>query len=238
MRGTAILRAGGPPGELAARFGEYDAMLGRLLGLDDAVTYDAEAGQLPARPGDHHAYIITGSPAGVYDDLPWIAPLKDFLRVSKGRTKLVGICFGHQLMAEAFGGRVEKSERGWGVGLHTYRLKASEPWLDNGTDEIAVPASHQDQVVVQPPCTTILAASAFTPYAALAYDDQPALSFQFHPEFEPAFAKALIEARLERLPDPEAALASLDRPNDSLWVAGWIRRFLEAGAAVRSKQPR
>jgi GMP synthase-like glutamine amidotransferase len=165
----------------------------------------------------------------VYDDLPWIAPLKDFLRAAKGKAKLVGICFGHQIIAEAFGGRVEKSERGWGVGLQTLELCGAAPFV-GPEREVSVPASHQDQIVVQPPATRVIAASAFSPFGVLAYADQPALSMQFHPEFSPEFAKALIGCRREKLPEPDAAAASLDRPNDRDVVAGWIRRFLKAEA--------
>jgi GMP synthase-like glutamine amidotransferase len=92
---------------------------------------------------------------------------------------------------------------------------------------IDIPVSHQDQIVVQPPHSHILASSAFSPYGMLAYEDQPAISMQFHPEFEPDFARALIESRRDRLPDPDAALASLDAPDDRRRVAGWIRNFLE-----------
>ena len=129
--------------------------------------------------------------------------------------------------AEAFGGHVEKVAKGWGVGLQTYPIVQREPWMD-AARAIAVPASHQDQVVLQPPRTDVIASSIFTPYAALAWRDQPAISFQFHPEFEPDYAKALIEIRRDRLPDPDAAITSLDRPNDNARVGGWIRRFLAA----------
>jgi GMP synthase-like glutamine amidotransferase len=224
----AILETGKPPAALIPRFGTYPAMFADLLGpAFAAVTYDVEAGALPERPDAHNAYLITGSPAGVYDPIPWIEPLKDFLRAARGKAKLVGICFGHQIMAEAFGGRAEKSDRGWGVGLHDYRLCHHEPWMDD-VAALSVPVSHQDQVVVQPPETTVLAASVFTPFAMLAWRDQPAVSMQFHPEFDPAYAKALIEARRDRLPAPDAALASLDQPNDRARVGEWIRRFLAA----------
>ena len=83
---------------------------------------------------------------------------------------------------------------------------------------VSVPASHQDQVVQQPPDTDIIASSIFTPYAGLAWRDRRAISFQFHPEFEPDYARALIESRRERLPDPDTAIASLDRPNDNARV--------------------
>ncbi|MFN3388241.1 MAG: type 1 glutamine amidotransferase [Allosphingosinicella sp.] len=221
----AILETGKPPAQLIPRFGAYPAMFARLLGPDSqTVAYDVEAGELP-EPGAHRAALVTGSPAGVYDNLPWIAPLEAWLRAAKGRIRLVGVCFGHQIMAQAFGGRVEKSERGWGVGLQTYEVRRPAAFMD-GEEKVAIPVSHQDQIVVQPPATDILAASAFSPYGVLGYGGQPALSMQFHPEFEPDFARALIEARRDRLPDPDAAIASLAGPDDRARVAGWIRRFL------------
>lgn len=224
----AILETGTPPAPLDARFGRYPEMFSRLLGGDlPCKSYDVAAGELPGDPADHEAYLITGSAAGVYEPLPWIDPLQAFLRAAKGRAKLVGICFGHQLLAETFGGHVEKVEKGWGVGLHTYPIVKREAWMDDAVS-VSIPASHQDQVVVQPPATDILASSVFTPYAALAWTDQPAVSFQFHPEFSPDYAKALIELRRDRLPDPDAAITSLDRPNDNARVGEWIRHFLLA----------
>lgn len=223
----AILETGRPPGDLVRRFGDYPAMMTRMLdGEFEIDTFDVAAGEFPADPSDYEAYLVTGSPAGVYDPLPWIEPLKQFLR-DAGDRKLVGICFGHQIMAEAFGGQVEKSDKGWGIGLQHYEIDRVEPWMDEMAS-IDVPASHQDQVVAQPPHTEVIASSPFTPFAALAWTDRPAISVQFHPEFDPDYAKALIEARREKMPDADRAIASLDRPNDNARIADWIRRFLTA----------
>jgi len=223
----AILETGRPPGDLVRRFGDYPAMMTRMLGGEFEIdTFDVAAGQFPADPSDYEAYLVTGSPAGVYDPLPWIEPLKQFLR-DAGDRKLVGICFGHQIMAEAFGGHVEKSDKGWGIGLQHYEIDRVEPWMDEMAS-IDVPASHQDQVVAQPPHTKVIASSPFTPFAALAWTDRPAISVQFHPEFDLDYAKALIEARREKMPDADRAIASLDRPNDNARIADWIRRFLTA----------
>jgi GMP synthase-like glutamine amidotransferase len=224
-----LLVTGAPPAALQPRFGDYPAMFRALLGEEHAYTgYAVAAGELPADPAAHEAYAITGSACGVYDGDPWITEAMTFLNRAKGRAKLVGICFGHQLMAQAFGGQVEKSAKGWGVGLHTYTVEKHAAWMDEART-IAIPVSHQDQVVELPPAAEVLAGSDFTPNGVLAYRDQPAISFQCHPEFEPAYAKALIENRRGvRYPEAmaEAALASLDAPNDRARVAGWIRRFL------------
>jgi GMP synthase-like glutamine amidotransferase len=225
----AILETGAPPEDLKARYCDYPAMFRALLAGEGRSfeTYDVTAGQFPPQ-ADFYALIITGSPAGAYEPLPWIEPLKAFLRASKGKP-MVGVCFGHQIMAEAFGGKVEKSAKGFAVGLHHYTVLEREPWMDAAV-AFAIPASHQDQVVVQPANTRVIAASDFTPFAALAYTDQPAISFQGHPEFDPKFAEALIENRRgTRLTQDQAdaGVDSLEQPNDRQMVGRWILRFLD-----------
>lgn len=224
-----ILEAGITPKSLLERYGRYDAMMVRLLGPGyKTTTYDVMGRSFPDQVDAHDGYIITGSSAGVYDQLPWIGPLKDFLRQVDGQAKLVGICFGHQIMADAFGGRVEKSEKGWGLGLQTYAVHNEAPWMD-GAASVSIPVSHQDQVIEPPASAKVLGGNAFTPYGILSYADRDAISFQFHPEFDNGFAGELVELRRPHI-EPEAAdaaLASLQRPSDAARVAGWIRRFLQ-----------
>jgi len=113
---------------LQAEWGTYADMVRTMLGQDrDYRVYDVQAGELPTDPGECNAYVITGSSARVYDDLPWIAPLLEIIRQIRGRAKLVGICFGHQAVAEAFGGEVIKSPRGWGLGIHRYEIVGPPP---------------------------------------------------------------------------------------------------------------
>jgi GMP synthase-like glutamine amidotransferase len=220
----AVLETGVPPEPLMEEFGSYPDMFADLLGSGyDLETFDVTAGDLPD-PAAHGAYMITGSPAGAYEPLPWIAPLMQFIRSARD-SKMIGVCFGHQVMAQALGGEVIKSPKGWAAGLNRYQVLRPQPWT-NGERKVAIPASHQDQVVVQPPNTAVVAASDFTPFAALAWEDRPAISFQFHPEFSPAYAKALIEKRYDKVNTPDAAIASLDSPNDNQHVAAWMRRFL------------
>jgi len=227
---VGILKTGRPPRPAIPQFGTYPDMFMNLLGRDahDWKTYAADEGEYPAAPEDCDAYIVTGSAAGVYDSAPWIGQLLDFLRAAKGRAKLVGVCFGHQAMAQAFGGQVIKSPKGWGIGEHAYDVVSREPWMD-GAPTMRLPASHQDQVVALPPNGEVIATSGFTPMAALAWRDQPAISMQPHPEFEPAYATALIEARRGKVyPEDEAdrAVASFGRRDDRARVGRWINAFL------------
>ena len=219
----AVLETGVPPDPLADEFGSYPDMFAELLGpAYELDTFDVQTGALPD-PAAHGAYLVTGSPAGVYDPLPWIAPLMEFIRSAHDK-RMIGVCFGHQVMAQALGGEVIKSPKGWAAGLNRYDVLQSEPWT-NGERKIAIPASHQDQVVLQPPNTKVVAASDFTPFAALAWADRPAISFQFHPEFSVGYAKALIEKRYDKVNSPGEALASLDAPNDNDRVGEWMRKF-------------
>jgi GMP synthase-like glutamine amidotransferase len=227
-----ILQCGEIPEDLAATHGRIGAMMQRLLPPGrEALLHDVTTGSMPESPADCDAWLLTGSAAGVYDDLPWIAPLKAFLRAARGRAKLVGICFGHQIMAEAFGGRVVKSPKGWGIGLHRYGVAGPAPWMDDAA-AIRVAASHQDQVVEAPPGARISLASEFTPFAGLDYGD--AISFQCHPEFTPEFSIALLEARREvHGAATAAAIESLRTPDDAARMRGWIGRFLEGRSMIR-----
>lgn len=229
---VGILAAGHPPRSLQPAFGDYPAMFRSLLDARgyEWATYDVAHGGYPAAPEDCEAYLLTGAAAGVYDGDPWIATLLEFLREARGRAKLVGVCFGHQAMAQAFGGQVVKSPKGWGIGLHTYDVAERRPWMDD-VPAFRLSASHQDQVAERPPGASVVAGSGFSPNGMLAYDDGQAISLQLHPEFAPAYSVALIEGRRGgRVSEGRAAEAieSLQRPDDHERIAGWIGRFLEA----------
>lgn len=224
-----LLEAGAPPAALADRFESYGDMVLRLLGPGfTGRAYDVRAGQFPDSPAACDGWVITGSSAGVYDPDPWIAPLTAFVQAASGRAPMLGICFGHQLMAQAFGGEVIKSPKGWGVGLHTYDVERPAGWMD-AAPQVRLAASHQDQVVAVGEGCERVGGSVFTPFGMLAYPERRAFSIQAHPEFAPDYATALVDSRRGRTldaPTADAAVQSLAGPNDRERVAGWLRRFL------------
>ena len=228
-----VAETGGPPRALRAAHSGYAettaAMLERAGGgfsLKAVCPYKGEP--VPA-PADADALLLTGSPASAYDDAPWIAGLIEGVRgwIASGKP-VVGICFGHQLMAQALGGRVEKSEHGWGLGVHTYEVTA-KTGLEPEPARLSSIVTHQDQVAALPPGATRLAGSAFCPNGIIHYGEGRALSFQMHPEFEPGFAAALLDLQAPRLlPDVVAlARAGLSHPTDRLLIGDWIARFLK-----------
>jgi GMP synthase-like glutamine amidotransferase len=228
---VGILQTGSPPPPLHEQFSSYSTMVQDLLGPQyEFATFDVRSGELPRRADICDAYVITGSVSGVYDGDAWIEPLKEFTRDASGQSAMVGICFGHQLMAEAFGGQVIKSPRGWGIGLHRYQVQERAAWMDDARS-IAVPASHQDQVVKLPSDARVLGGSEFTPYGIIEYPQRRAMSLQSHPEFTPEYAAALIELRRATKYTPEQAdraLATLREPNDCSRVRGWLAQFLRS----------
>ncbi len=182
-------------------------------------------------PNGLDAILITGSAAGVYDDLVWLDPLRDFIRRAyAASTPMLGICFGHQIMADALGGNVRKSEKGWGLGRHTYRLKSRPDFLATDLSELSIACSHQDQVIAPPADSAVFLASDFTPNAGLAYRNGRALSLQPHPEFDDDYTLALVELRRGRASDVvvETAVASVAIPSHSSEVARWLGDFLKA----------
>jgi GMP synthase-like glutamine amidotransferase len=207
-------------------------MVANLLGEGFySQTFDVRRGAYPGG-GPWDGYVITGSAAGVYDPEPWIPDLKAWVRTVAGCAPMIGICFGHQLMAEAFGGRVIKSPKGWGVGLDTYAITTTARWMDADARTVTLPVSHQDQVVEVGEGAVVLGGSDFCPFGFIGYPDHRAVSLQPHPEFDPAYAEALIVTRRDgplTTEHADAAIASLRASNDNRKVGAWLTRFLREG---------
>lgn len=196
-----VIVTGRSRGALAERHGEYPDMFARLLAeaLPEArlTPYWIVDGAPLPEPEAAEAWLITGSRHGVYDDLPWIAPVKRWLRaVRAARRPLIGVCFGHQIMAEAFGGAAGKHPGGWRFGRERYETFALPAWAEAARAPLALHAVHQDQVSRVPEDATVWARAEDCEVAGLLYGDPErpeALSIQPHPEFDAAFSKDLAE---------------------------------------------
>jgi GMP synthase-like glutamine amidotransferase len=173
----------------------------------------------PASVHDCDGWLITGSRHGAYEPHPWIPPLEDFIRQAYGaHVPVVGVCFGHQIIAQAMGGKVEKFKGGWSVGPTEY---------DFGGERLTLNAWHQDQVTVRPEGATVVATTDFCENAALLYDDRM-FTVQPHPEFRNDFLRGLIDKRGRGLvPDAllDAATDRLGTPPDSPKMADRIAQF-------------
>ena len=218
--------------EWVPEFGEYPDMFVDLLGQADPdlqfQVYDVENGEYPADIDEVDAYLITGSKSSVYDDKPWIGELMDFVRqLDQRRKKLVGICFGHQLVAQALGGKTEKSSKGWGVGLQSYRFSEAPKWHDKEALEFGILASHQDQVVRNAAGAAVLAGSEFCENAVCQVGNH-ILTFQGHPEFVAQYSREIMNFRREMIGEQAYAtgMASLAVAPEQQRVARWIVNFL------------
>ncbi|RED53795.1 glutamine amidotransferase-related protein [Aestuariispira insulae] len=234
-----ILETGRPSEDLMAVHKDYPHMCQRLLeeaGSDlEFSQFAVLDGELPKDPAQCDAWMITGSKFGVYEGHDWIERLKSFLRQAYDRdVPIIGICFGHQILAEALGGKVIKSDKGWGVGVHSYPIRETRDWMEAGKEALSIQAYHQDQIVDLPPDATVLAGTDFCPNAMLVYGNK-ALSFQGHPEFQADYAEDLIKARrgvLLAKDVADKALKTVRDQSDSNLAARWILNFLRDHQSV------
>jgi GMP synthase-like glutamine amidotransferase len=209
--------------------GTYIAFLESANAPFTYAVYDPRSGQLPAQLDECDAYLITGSLNGAYDEEPWIAALIDFIRRSHAAgKKMVGICFGHQLLAHALGGRSEKSEKGWGLGLKSFDIVEEKPWMNDRPDRCSLYFSHQDQVVQLPAGAERLGGSEFCENAFFVIGDH-VLGIQGHPEFTTGIMRDLLNKPKETASSElmHTARRSLQdgRPDNELF-AQWIVNFL------------
>ena len=230
---VGLLVCGRVRDEVATEFGDYPELFQSLLGPYgvEIVAYDVIGGPVPESVTACDGWLVSGSGVSTYDDLPWLAAAAAFVRsLVEHEAPLVAICFGHQLLAQAMGGRVEKSERGWGIGVHQYRVLADLPhWPAElaPVNSLGLVASHQDQVTLLPDGAIVLAGTQHCPVAAYSLGDR-ALAIQPHPEFDVGLSRALTIARQDQY-DPELvadALASLQEPTHQDLTAAWMASFL------------
>lgn len=231
-----ILETGRNREHLTTRHGTYVDMFGALLrNADPSLEFTSYAALDDERPASIHecdAWLLTGSRYTAFDRLPWMIRLEELLReMMAARKPIIGICFGHQILAQAMGGKVERAEVGWGLGPHLYSLHEPSAWMKEAPEAICLNAVHQDQVTAAPEGATVIASSPFCQNAILAYGDH-ALTFQAHPEFTPEFLSELLDA-LENSGLPQDAIAdarirlrNAEGKTDSALIAKWVLNFL------------
>lgn len=215
-----ILQTGHAPDGLRGRVGDYSDLFQGLLagnGFTFAV-YNVVDGEFPAGADVADGWLVTGSKHGAYEDHPWIPPLEDLIRaIDAARIPMIGVCFGHQIIAQALGGKVEKYAGGWSIGRTIY---------ETAEGPVALNAWHQDQVVDRPPSARVLASNGFCENAILAYGDH-IWTVQPHPEFDAGFINGLIEERGDKIAPPllDAARAGLPQPVAQKEIAAQMAEF-------------
>lgn len=228
-----ILKTDDVRAELVDEFGEYPQMFADLLRTVDPslefVTYEVQHGQYPADIDEVDAYLMTGSKSGVYEEKPWIVPLMAFVRkLHAAKKPTLGICFGHQLIAQALGGETRKSAKGWGIGVHTYEVQQAPEWMSEPRAQFSLLVIHQDQISILPPGAQVIASSDFCPYALVQLGDH-ILTMQAHPEFTKSYSSSLMALRKDIFGDELVGkgLESLHSDIQSGTVAKWMLEFLK-----------
>jgi GMP synthase-like glutamine amidotransferase len=229
-----ILNVGNPPDELRDEYPIYGGMFAEQLSAlnpnMEAKVYQVLEGTVPNSASECDGWLISGSRHGVYEAHNWIPILTKLIQDAyAANIPLVGICFGHQLIAQALGGKVVKSEKGWSLGVTDYRFCKPPQWIENPPETLTFQAYHQDQVVELPRTATVIAESDFCPYAGLLYANSKTISFQGHPEFSSEYMEKLLQIRrgeklAAELVDP--ALKNIHQPMNNTLIMQWIADFL------------
>ncbi len=192
-------------------------------------------GIFPKNVGDFDGYLITGSSFSVYEDLPWIHRLMDFIQSAfTQNVPQAGICFGHQILAQALGGRVEQTARGWGVGLRRTRIISRTPWMDQGPpSSLDLLYIHKDQVTKLPPNAQQIMGDDFCPFGGF-FIGNSIFAIQAHPELTPKICRTVLSRRSDLIGPArvQAAIKTLESPHHGLRIAKWLVDFFlkQAGA--------
>ena len=216
-------------GQYRNEFGDYNGMFSALFPEFTFQIYDVINNEFPKDLDACKVYMISGSRHSVYDDLPWINKLKTITQKLNAQQKcLIGICFGHQLIGEALGGEVKKSENGWCVGVHEFDIKEEQAWMKPGRSTLNLLMMCQDQVLSLPPETKVLAGNDICPNAIIQVGDN-ILGIQAHPEFSKNYDKLLMENRVGRMgaDTVDKGIESLHKAVHTTIIHDWIINFIE-----------
>jgi GMP synthase-like glutamine amidotransferase len=212
--------------------GDYPELFGRFFAGHpeiELVAFDLTVGEFPDDLDQCDAWITSGSRLSVYEDVPWIHRFANLVRsLDQDRRKLVGVCFGAQMIGHALGGRVARAPGGWQVGVKEARLATLETWMYPPVDSFRILHMNGDQILRPPERLRVLGSSDGVPVSVFAVDDH-FIGFQGHPEFVPAYSAVLMEARRGVLiPDEvvDSGLSSLATEPDTELLSAWIAKFI------------
>jgi GMP synthase (glutamine-hydrolysing) len=195
----------------------------------ELVTFDLTVGEFPLDLDECDAWITTGSRHSVYEEVPWVVTLADLVRrLDRERRKLVGVCFGAQMIGHALGGKVAPAPAGWQVGVKEVKVTSREPWMTPPADTFRILHSNADQILAVPDRVRVLGSSDDAPVSVVAVGDH-LVGFQGHPEFVPAYSAVLMEARRGVfIPDEvvDAGISSLSAVTNTRLLSDWITRFI------------
>jgi GMP synthase-like glutamine amidotransferase len=218
--------------QISEKFGSYPEMFQALLiQIDPSLTFSSYSvidQTYPETIDECDAYLITGSKFSAHEDKPWINQLCNYIQtLHRQQKKLIGICFGHQLIARALGGKTEKSTQGWGIGSMPVDIFQHPNWLQPSINIFNLLVSHQDQVSSLPSNSALIAGSKFCPHASYQVGNH-ILTFQGHPEFSKNYSQYLMEKRREIIGGSRVneGILSLNDKINHLEVARWMVNFL------------
>ena len=227
-----ILNADQVKPEFVKEFGEYPDMFAEIFRAIDPdvslITYELVNGEYPADVDEVDGYVITGSKLSVYDDVPWVHELKSFVKqLHEKKKKLIGICFGHQMVAEALGGKVQQADVGWCVGVHSNQLSKDAESYGLEGEVMLLRSNHKDQVTELPEGAIVLAGTDSCPISSIGIADH-ILTFQGHPEFSEGYARVLLNMRRKIFGEElfHTAIDSLGIEPDNHQIAGCILDFV------------
>jgi GMP synthase-like glutamine amidotransferase len=191
--------------------------------------WQARDGQLPPAPQAYQGWVLTGSVASVNDGEPWMLQLADLVRQAhQRRVPLVGLCFGHQMVAHALGGTVGLSPGGWRIGTAPTQYAEALPFMQPAQARISLFAAHQEQVLQPPPGARVVGGDSFAPVGAMAIGSH-IFTTQYHPELSLDFMRALLDACADEWPAAQVAQArrQVEVPVDAALFMRWVVQFLE-----------
>ena len=209
-------------------FSDYSELFGSLLAEYEFVNYYVCDGNFPDSASAHEAWLITGSKYSVYDDIDWINRLKAFVReIAQADKYCIGVCFGHQMLGEAMGGKVLKSTMGWCVGVHQFEVIENRAWMIPASPTVNLVMSCQDQIQILPPNSKVIAKAPKCPVGIIQIGDKM-LGIQGHPEFSIDYVKYLMEDRTNKIGEQTVreGMESLNNPTHNDILANWINSFI------------